>query len=100
MLPGSSVNGSPRLASLAAAAARFFSLSASRLARALARSSDFELDMGVFPRASSCSAVIVRLCALAHWGGRSSIPETPMLRPRRRGALDAPDKPGHDRTLG
>src|SRR6186713_2852337 len=47
MLPGSSLNGSPRLASLVAAAVRFFSLSASRLARALARSSDLELGMRV-----------------------------------------------------
>src|SRR6266702_938893 len=45
MLPGSSLNGSPRLASFAAAVTRFFSLSASRAARALARSSALELDM-------------------------------------------------------
>src|SRR5687767_719339 len=30
------------------------------------------------------------LCAIAHWGGRSSIPETLVLEPRSRGVLDAP----------
>ncbi len=28
------------------------------------------------------------LCAIAHWGGRSSIPETPVIAPRSRGVLD------------
>lgn len=28
------------------------------------------------------------LCAIAHWGGRSSIPETAMIEPRSRGVLD------------
>src|SRR5262245_6625971 len=45
MLPGAISNGRPRLPSLAAADTRFFSLSASRLARALARSSALELVM-------------------------------------------------------
>src|SRR5437879_5465134 len=61
MLPGSSLNGSPRLASLAAAVMRFFSLSASRLASALARSSAFELDMRWVP---TVITRLVRNCAL------------------------------------
>src|SRR5215213_9314924 len=30
------------------------------------------------------------LCAIAHWGGRSSIPETAMMETIGRGVLDAP----------
>jgi hypothetical protein len=30
------------------------------------------------------------LCAIAHWGGASSIPETPVLETRSRGVLDTP----------
>jgi hypothetical protein len=30
-------------------------------------------------------------------GGRSSIPETPMVKPRSRGVLDRPVKPDDDR---
>src|SRR5437588_7534668 len=98
MLPGSSVNGSPRLASFVAAAMRFFSLSASRAARALARSSAFEFDMRVFPRGRTCPPSSSALCALARWGGRFSIPETPVLGPQRRGLLDARLR-GHDTDL-
>src|SRR5258708_28035575 len=67
MLPGSSLNGSPRLASLEAAVTRFFSLSASRLARALARSSALELDMCVGPEAELPAVItrLVRPCARA-----------------------------------
>src|SRR5207247_10343422 len=34
------------------------------------------------------------LCAIAHWGGRSSIPETSAIQPRSRGVLDAPPSRG------
>jgi hypothetical protein len=34
------------------------------------------------------------LCALAHWGGRSSIPEAVVMEPRGRGVLDSPPSRG------
>jgi hypothetical protein len=36
------------------------------------------------------------LCAIAHWGGRSSIPETAVIESISRGVLDRPVKPGDD----
>src|SRR5215216_2749753 len=30
------------------------------------------------------------LCAIAHWGGRPSVPETSMIEPRSRSVLDTP----------
>src|SRR5215471_15003074 len=89
MLPGSSSNGRPRLASFAAAALRFFSLSASRLARALARSSALELVICVFPEGRAL---------LRHHRPRMQaiqFPETPVQEPRRRGVLDTRSR-GHD----
>jgi hypothetical protein len=34
------------------------------------------------------------LCAIAHWGGRSSIPETPVIEPISRSVLDPPPSRG------
>ncbi|UPJ49453.1 hypothetical protein IVB30_42170 [Bradyrhizobium sp. 200] len=34
------------------------------------------------------------LCAIAHWGGRSSIPETPVIEPIDRSVLDTPPSRG------
>src|SRR3982751_6247096 len=90
MLPGSSENGSPRLASLAAAAVRFLSLSASRAARALARSSALVLVM------RACSAVITRLvrpCALGRVIQYSRDASDQTSTPRRTGC---PAFAGHD----
>jgi hypothetical protein len=36
------------------------------------------------------------LCAIAHWSGRSSIPEAAMMETIGRGVLDRPVKPGDD----
>jgi hypothetical protein len=45
-----------------------------------------------------CSPSSSALCAIAHWGGRSSIPETPAIEPIGRGVLDTP--PARGMTVG
>jgi hypothetical protein len=39
------------------------------------------------------------LCAIAHWGGRSSIPETSTIEPKSRGVLDAPPSRGMTNSI-
>ena len=40
------------------------------------------------------------LCAIAHWGGRSSIPEALVIEPKSRSVLDTPPEPVIGRRFG